>query len=148
MATAPLRQDVSAAADLVSNLDGYESELVRVDATISGAFATTGSGHVSASSSTAGLPADPNLRLRLPTTLHDELDLAQGCSLTLLAGPMWRFAGTAQPSAYAAEDLQIASCPGPTVVSAVAPSATSVVVTFDRTHRPRLRRERCVAVHG
>jgi hypothetical protein len=127
-----LLADVSSSADLVSNLDGYESELVALDATIAGAFGAAGVGHVTAPIITVGMPSDPNLRLRIPATLQENLGLAQGCEVTLDAGPMWRSGGVAQPSAYEASDLTVQSCPGPTVTSAVATSLTTVAVTFSR----------------
>jgi hypothetical protein len=87
---------------------------------------------VSAPVNTVGLAGEPNLRLRLPTTLEDDLGLVTGCDVQLEAGPMWRSGGVAQPSAYDASDLTVVSCPGPTVASAVATSLTSVTVTFSR----------------
>jgi hypothetical protein len=133
--TTILRQDLSAAVDLVSNVDAYDSELVRLSGTVSDGFTAAGDAHVSATLATAGAPSEPGLRLRLPTVLREALDLTEGCALTA-TGPMWRSTATALPSVYEMSDVQVVDCPAPTVVSAVATSPTSVVVSFDRRIDP------------
>ena len=131
-----LLADVTSSTDLVSNLDGYESELVKLDATVAGAFGSAGVGHSSAPIDTTGITGDLTLRLRIPTALENDLGLVTGCDVRLEAGPMWRSGGVAQPSAYVASDLTVLSCPGPTVTSAVATSVTAVTVTFSRPINP------------
>jgi hypothetical protein len=131
-----LIQDVSFAVDLVSGLDGYETELVALSGIVTGAFAASGTGFVWAEIDTAGISGDSDLRLRLPTTLHDESDIAPGCAFDLPGTPLWRFLTTAEPSAWRPEELSLASCPEPTVLGALATSATTVEVTFDRRIDP------------
>ncbi|MCC6875732.1 MAG: Ig-like domain-containing protein [Sandaracinaceae bacterium] len=132
-----LEQDVGAAADLHSNVAAYESELIRISGTIAADFGFSGLDHEAAQIDTAGITGEANLLFRLPETLRDSLDLAQGCEITGV-GPLWRFANEAgttlrtQPSVYYEGDVTITSCPAPTVVSAVATSPTQVEVRFDR----------------
>jgi hypothetical protein len=126
-----LIQDVSDAGDLVSNITAYESELTRTSGTLSGGLGASGTGFLSAAFSTSGVPADVNLTLRLPQTVTDALDLAQGCTVTVTA-PMGRFNNKVEVSGWATADVAVASCPNPKVTLATAPSATSAVVTFDR----------------
>jgi hypothetical protein len=133
---AALEQLVSAQTDLVSAIGSYESELVQLDGTVASAFGAAGAGHVAASIDTAGIAGDPNLKLRLATAVRDAFDLVEACDFTLAAGPMWRFNAQAQPSAYSPTDLTSVSCPAPTVVSALALSATSVRVQFSRALDP------------
>ena len=127
-----LVQDLSSATDIVSNLGGYECELIRLSGTVAGPFAYGGSGHQSAPFSTSGVPNDTNLKVRLAQTLKESLGLEQGCSFTINYGVMWRHNAQAQPSAYSAAELTNVNCPAPLVVSARALSATSISVTFDR----------------
>ena len=132
-----LRQDVSAATDLVTNVTDYESELITLAGTISGDFAGAGSGHVAAQLDTASVMGDPNLRLRVPVTLHDALDLARGCTLMVNGTPLWRFNAAAQVSGWVPADITVTGgCPAPRVVRAIAVSSTTVVVTFDRHINP------------
>jgi hypothetical protein len=136
-----LVSDHSAAADVQTALTNYESEIIRLTGTIAAASSASGARHVAFNITTAGVTtASNNLRLRVPDTLPDEIDLVQTCQFTLKAGPMWRFtAGTtnqAQPSAYFASDLQLFGCPAPRVLTAIAASPTQVVVTFDRRIDP------------
>ncbi len=133
----PWIQDLAAATDTITGLDAYEAELVSIAGTIVGDFGGAGSEHVSARFTTAGIPAaDNNLRLRLAATLNNEVDLGDGCTFSLVAGPMWRFNAQAQPSAYHLADLSGITCPGPKVVSATALTADTVEVTFDRLLDP------------
>jgi hypothetical protein len=127
-----LVQDLSSAANLVSNLDGFESELSSVSGTIVGTFGGSGTGFVAAELTTAGVTAATGLKLRLPSTLQTSLDLEEGCVVNVTNTPMWRFYAQAQPSAWASADIAVVSCPAPQVISAVATSPTSVTVTFDR----------------
>ena len=107
-AFAGLVQDVSGAANLASGIDSYESELIRVVGTISGAFQASGSGYLAAPFNTAGVTG--SLQLRVPSTLVASLSLAQGCQVTLNQVPMWRFNATAQVSGWVAGDLTAVSC--------------------------------------
>lgn len=130
-----LANDVSN-VDLVANLDDYESELISATSTVASTFTPASTGHVSASFVTLGNSAvDSNLKLRLTTAVQDELDVAQDCSVTATA-PLWRYNAQAQPSAWAASDLTVLSCPGPKVTCATAASSTSLVVNFDRRIDP------------
>lgn len=132
---APLAQDVSAATDLVSNLDGYESEVVRIDsATVLASFGGAGTGFVSAQISTTGYPAGDNMKLRIPDTLRASMDLEQNCVVTLNFGPMWRFNAQAQPAAYGSE--LSATCPAPVMLAASANDGTHVKVNFSRQILP------------
>ncbi len=126
-----LLQDLSSATDVVNALDSYESEYVTMKGTIAADFAYAGSGFVSAQLDTAGVSGNANMKLRLPATVQSSVDVGKGCSLTL-TGAMWRYNTQAQPSGWVESDLNGITCPAPKVVSAVATSATSVVVTFDR----------------
>jgi hypothetical protein len=126
---APLRQDVSSLSDLVSNLDGYESEFVRISG-ILGTFGPAGVGYVAAQLHTVGL-SSPDLQLRLPQTVEAALD-AGGCLVTLEGVPMWRSSSIAQPSALQGADFSSIICPPPRATGATAPSNAQVVVTFDR----------------
>ncbi|WP_157069608.1 lamin tail domain-containing protein [Sandaracinus amylolyticus] len=130
-----LVQDVSSATDLVSALDDYESELVRLNGTVAANPAFSGAGHEAAQIDTAGVSDDADLRLRLPATLADELDLVDTCDFTA-TGPMWRFNDVAQPSVYRDTEIVVSGCPAPTVVGAIAASVTEVIVTFDRNIDP------------
>ena len=132
-----MAQEVSAAEDLISALDEYESELITLSFTLAEEFAFAGGGHVSAVISTSAISGDANLRLRISETLRDSLaaetHLVVGCELTL-TGPMWRFRDQAQPSAYSLDDIAVDSCPAPPspqVTGAVAGSRTEVTISFD-----------------
>ncbi len=126
----PLRVNVSN-VDLPANVGNYESELIYVSGTLLDSFTGSGAGHVQSSLSTVGTPSGTNLRLRLPSTLQDELDLAKDCDVTVLS-PLWRFNAAAQPHGWVPEDINIMACPHPTVLSATASSSTSLLVVFDR----------------
>ena len=132
-----LAQEVSNAADLVDALDDYESELITLTCTLQSEFAFAGGGHLSAVVSTAAISDNSDLRLRITDSLRDSLaaknNLVNGCVLSL-TGPMWRFRGQAQPSAYSIEDVSVDSCPAPPspqVTGAAAGSRTEVTISFD-----------------
>ena len=135
-AVAPLAQNVSAATDLVTGLDGYESELIDVTGTVAAGFVGSGTGFERATFSTAGVSGDSNLQLRVAATLRDGLDLAAGCQVTLDDVPVSRFNAAAQLPANLAGDLTVSGCPAPTVLTAIAPSATQVQLTFSRRIQP------------
>ncbi len=126
-----LVQDVSAAADLVTALDDYESELVIAQLTVTEAFGGAGSGFTAGVVETAAVTANADLRLRLPATLQASIGLVPTCTATLAATPVWRFNTAAQLSAFDASELT-ATCPPPLVVEAVAVSTTEVTIEFDR----------------
>ncbi|MCD6497432.1 MAG: Ig-like domain-containing protein [Deltaproteobacteria bacterium] len=127
-----LYQDVNQATDLVTNLDGYESEVISLSATVTDDFAFAGTGFVSATIDSAGMTGDPNLFLRMPVTLQDSLDLENGCSLDIVGTPMWRYNTEAQVGLWHALNATVTSCPAPQVVSATATSSTTVVITMNR----------------
>jgi len=135
----PWIQDLSDAADAVTGLDDYESELIELTATVSGDFNGAGSGHVSAQIDTAAISGDGDLKARIPSDLHDflasEYEFGPGCEFALI-GPMWRYFGQAQPSAYGEDDIAVIGCAAPQVTGAEATSSTEVVVRCDRTILP------------
>jgi hypothetical protein len=133
---AALVQDISSAADVVTALDNYESEYVKITGTAATVFSGAGAGSTSAQLTTAGITvASANLRARLPVDLQDTLDLDVGCSFSL-TGPMWRFTTAAQPSGFVAADVSAVSCRAPKVASANASDLTTVKVQFDRRIAP------------
>jgi hypothetical protein len=128
-----LLQDLSAAADVASGIDKYESEYVKIAGTLASPLAGAGADAVAGQITTAGVTtATANLRARFPTALADTLDLSPGCAFTL-TGPMWRFTTSAQPSAFAAADVASLVCKAPRVVSAISTTSTVVKVVFDRS---------------
>lgn len=127
-----LIQDVSSAADLVTNIVDYETELVTGTFTITKPFAAAGTGFVAAEADTAGVTANVDLKFRVPETLRNTLGLVPGCVIKLAATPMWHYKTTAQPSAFVEADIATLTCPLPSVVRAAAKSSTSMRVTFDR----------------
>ncbi|KAB2895618.1 MAG: lamin tail domain-containing protein [Kofleriaceae bacterium] len=70
--------------------------------------------------------------MRLPATLRDSADLAVDCDITLDNTPVHRFNTNTQLSPFVAADLTVSNCPAPTVVAALATSATTVNITFSR----------------
>lgn len=129
---AALVQDVSAAADVVSAVDSYESEIVTVTGTIASGFAASGTGFQAATLSTAGVVADANLQLRAPATLVDARDMVNTCQITATRIPIGRFNAAAQFGVFTTADVALSGCPAPTAASAIALSATSVRLTFTR----------------
>lgn len=126
-----LVQDISAATDITSAIDNYDSELVRITGTIAQDFGFSGSGFQRAQIDTAGITGDANLQIRAPETLVAAVDMANTCTITA-TGPMGRFNAQAQIGVYAAADFMLSGCPAPVVTGAVASSSTQVVVTFSR----------------
>lgn len=122
-----LIQDVSTATDTVSALDGYESELIRVSATTTGAPGGAGTGYVASTITTAGVTSGTSLRLRTPTDVDTTLGLGAGCSITF-TGVMWRYYTTAQPQIFTTSDISALSC----TPSAAASTATTLVVDLGR----------------
>jgi hypothetical protein len=128
---APLVTEISHATDVITDLASYESRAVKLTGSLASAFVSAGAPQVSAQINTAGIQ-DPNLVLRMPEAIRAQYDLQSGCSVTVDYGVMWRYNQKAQPSVYDASSLTSMTCPAPTVVSAVAASGTSVVVSFSR----------------
>lgn len=129
----PLVQDVSAATDLLTAIDSYDSEVIDVAGSMTGTFGSSGSGFERVQINTAGMTAaDANFQLRVPATLRDSLDMAMGCNFTLSNTPVGRFNAQTQLAAFVAGDITLSNCPAPTVVSAIALSTTSVQITFSR----------------
>ena len=127
-----LVQDLSGATDVVTNLDGYESELVKMTGTLGSSFGSAGTGFESAELVTAGVTST-KLKGRLPSGIITDLNLSDGCVLTFSGGPMWRFGTQAQPSEFSDSEVLVQSCPAPTLVSAKATTDnTHVTLTFDR----------------
>jgi hypothetical protein len=131
-----LLQDLTAATDVVTGLERYESEYVKLSATTATDFIAAGAGSVGAQVTTTGVTtASANLRVRLPVTIQEGLDVANGCSFTL-TGPMWRFTTAAQPSGFVDADISGLVCKAPKVLAAAASDLSTVVVTFDRKIAP------------
>ncbi|MBX3161901.1 MAG: Ig-like domain-containing protein [Deltaproteobacteria bacterium] len=131
-----LSTDVSAAADLVSAIDTYDSRLINLTGTIFENFATSGAGFLRAGVNTAGITNNANLQVRAPLALFDTVDLANTCAVALHNVPVGRFNAQVQLPAFVAGDVTISNCPGPTVVTAIALSQTSVRFTFSRNIKP------------
>lgn len=128
-------QDVSAATDLVSAKDDYESEIVTVTGTL-GAFASSGGGFQIAKLSTAGIPDDANLGLRVPVAVINAIDFAAGCAVTAVNVPFGRFNDQTQIGVYHASDVTLTGCPAPTVVGAIGLGLTTVRFNFSRNIAP------------
>jgi hypothetical protein len=132
-----LLQDLSAATDVATAIDNYESELIHINGVVAGPFGSSGAGYVQATLDTAGVPNGAKIKLRLPTGLRDQLDVAQGCTVTVDQTPLGRFNTTAQPTAWVApSDIQLSTCPQMQVVSALATDSTHVAVTFSTVVKP------------
>lgn len=130
-----LTQNVSAATDLVSAIGSYDSELISLAGTLTGAFSAAGQGHVSAPLATAGVSGGA-LALRLPTTLQSLFGGGAGCAIQLSNTPLLRFDPTVQPHAWNASELAGTLCPDVTVNQATASSPTTVIVSFERDLDP------------
>lgn len=108
---AMLTQDLSSAADIATGIDGYESELVRVQGAASANFTSAGTGFESAQITTTGVPmAVTNLRLRVSSALRMSLGLRLGCTFTV-AAPLWRFNAQTQVHAWSMSDISDVNCP-------------------------------------
>ncbi len=136
----PLVQNVTAATDLVSATDDYESEYVFANVVLAGADGFGGGGHRSFPVDTTGITGNADLQLRVPDAFVADLALEAGCEVAVGPAPLWRFANTttnrAQLMGYRESDLVVTSCPLPEVVGAVATSPTTVVVSFSRPLDP------------
>ncbi|RKI03504.1 lamin tail domain-containing protein [Corallococcus sp. AB038B] len=109
----------------------YESRLVTVSGKLE-AGAGSGAAFTAFPLITTGEPSPSPLRLRVPTTLSTDLDLATGCDVTVPTGVVWRFTAQPQVSVFAPEQLTITSCPAPKLTEARPLSGTEVRLTFDR----------------
>jgi hypothetical protein len=117
---------------VAANVDAWESRLAQLRATLSSDVSSAGAGYSGALLTTAGTSSGFTLRLRMPTTAMSALNLSSGCVVDLPRVPFWRFGSTGQPSAFTASQVQVVSCPGPSVVTAGTPSLNSVLVAFDK----------------
>jgi hypothetical protein len=127
-----LAQSVSAATDLVTDENKYDSELVTITGTLADAFAASGNGFQKSTLNTAGITGDTNLQLRAPIAVIDAIDMVPTCQITATNVPVGRFNAATQIGAYRESDITLSACPAPTVVSAIATSTTEVRITFDR----------------
>lgn len=126
-------QDVSNVAGIADGgAVNYEAELIAFAGTLSSDFASAGAGHSSATLDTMAVTGNATVKLRVPDTVKDSLDLVKGCSVSVAKGIMWRFDTTAQPSAYSDGEFMTPNCPNPKLLSALATSATTVSLFFDR----------------
>ncbi len=128
----PLVQDLSAATDVVSGIDGYDGELVDLTGSFTDAFASSGQGFQRSTITSAGITGDTNFQFRAPSTLVDSLDMVPTCGFTLHHVPVGRFNTSAEIPAYVAGDITLTACPAPTVVSAISLSPQTVRITFSR----------------
>ncbi|HEX4419200.1 MAG TPA: DNA/RNA non-specific endonuclease, partial [Kofleriaceae bacterium] len=131
-----LTQDLSAATDVVTAIDHYDSELVTITGTLTAAPSSGGTGFERATISTAGIAIDPNFQLRMPVTVIDAIDMVGTCQFTVSRVPMGQFNTQAQIAAFNASDIQLHNCPAPTVMSVNATSATTLVLTLSRNILP------------
>ncbi|NMO15010.1 chitobiase/beta-hexosaminidase C-terminal domain-containing protein [Pyxidicoccus fallax] len=139
---AELEQNVSA-VDVHALVKTYESEYISISGRVGGDFFPAGAGFVQAPLVTAGVPEGSpsanNLRLRVVDMVRDELDLTQGCTVTVFS-PLWRFTqsgqNTTQPSVWEENQVSALMCPGPRVASALALERNLVRIRFDRRISP------------
>ncbi len=110
--TAAIAPQDATALDLPAMLDGLESEMVRLDATVAASGTPAGTGFTSFQITTTGVgTATVDLRLRMPSDVATTLGLAPGCQVRVNGTPLWRLRTSAQPSVWAASELTIVSCP-------------------------------------
>ncbi len=110
-AAVPAPQNVSAANDLVTGLDGYESERVTVTGTVASAFATAGTGYQAATFNTAAISNDANLKIRIPDAIVVSSQIREGCTAVVTGTPLWRFNTQAQVMVWTAAELVVSNCP-------------------------------------
>ncbi|MBA3391431.1 MAG: Ig-like domain-containing protein [Deltaproteobacteria bacterium] len=134
-----LAQNITAATDVVTAINNYDSEIIDVTGTLVGSFAGSGNSFERAQINTTGISGNANYVLRVPSTLRDSLDLVADCVVTLNDTPVGQFTSSATPpvtqaqlAAFTAADLTLTGCPAPTVVSAIALTPTQVRITFSR----------------
>lgn len=137
---AGLVQDLSSAADVVTAVDDYVSELVTVEATITSHSPTSGPGHDAYGIDTAAITGNDGLQLRVAESLVTSLGLgtaaAVGCEVTVGPSPLWRYqdgaTDRAQFMGYDAADITVEECPALQVAGAMAVDPMTVQVTFSR----------------
>ena len=93
-----LSQDVSAATDLVTAIDDYDSELVDVTGTVA-TFANSGAGFEKSVFTTTGITGAATFVLRVPATLRGLVDLVPTCTVTIKDTPVGRFGAETQLAA-------------------------------------------------
>jgi len=135
-----LVQDVSAATDLVTAPDSYDSELVTITGTLTGAAGSSGQGFSRFAINTAGITGQATLQLRAPTTVMNAIDMTTGCAITATKVTFSRFTSgnttNSEITVFGPSDFAISGCAAPQVAKAVAVSATSVKITFTRNVDP------------
>ncbi|MEP6862620.1 MAG: Ig-like domain-containing protein [Deltaproteobacteria bacterium] len=125
-----LAVDVSAATDLVSAVDTYDSRVLNVTGTLADDVGTSGTGFSKFTLATAGIPSSTSLQLRVPTTLVASAVMTQGCGVVAHDVTMGRFNTTAELGAYNAADVTLTCFP--IARSAAATSSTTATITFQR----------------
>lgn len=120
-----LVQDLSAAADIVSAVGDYESELITIAGTLTNA-APAGTDLRKFDLSTTGVPDDGSLELRGVATVLDAAGAAEGCRAEVGPTPLWRFNDNAQTSVWNAAEL-VVTCE-PEVTDAFPIASDRVVV--------------------
>jgi hypothetical protein len=104
-------QDVTA-TNVPAMLDGLESELVSMTATVAASGTPAGTGFTSFQLTTTGVgTATADFRLRMPTDVATTLGLVAGCQIRVPSAPLWRFNTSAQPSVFTAGEVTVVSCP-------------------------------------
>lgn len=132
----PWVQELSAVDYTGGNLDAYECELVSLTTTLIGDFGFAGDEHGAASVSVSG-GGDGAAVLRVPNSLlQAHPSLGVGCSVDVGPTPLWRYQGTAQPSAFVADDLTVLDCPAPQVVSAAQTDPAGIVISMSAAIAP------------
>jgi hypothetical protein len=128
-----LVQDVTTATDVGTAVGNYDSEIVDVTADVAAACTGGGTGFEQCQITTTGITAaTAAFTVRLPTTLRNSTDLAPMCDVVLNNVPVHRFMNNAQLSPFVASEIAVSNCPAPTVLAALATSATTVNITFTR----------------
>ncbi|MGC4113453.1 MAG: hypothetical protein QM765_02030 [Myxococcales bacterium] len=155
---ATLRKDASSVL-FPDSVGDWENEYVKLDNAVVVAVRSGGTGWAKWTITTPGVTAATiNFTLRVPYAIATAYDLVPGCTVNVNKGIVWRNHPSydeAQISAYAAADVS-ASCPAPKVVSATAPTATTVNIAFDRSiesgdhrgHRHPVHLHQWLAGHG
>ncbi len=104
-----LVQDLSAATDVVTALDSYESELITISGRLTDASFGAGGAYKQIRLRTTGVDA-PELTLRATDTIFGDAGLRDGCIVTIGPSPLWRYNARAQAQAYVMDDVTVTSC--------------------------------------
>jgi hypothetical protein len=135
-----ITQNVSASTDLVTALGTYDSELVTVTGTLTGALGSSGSGFSKFEINTAGITGVTALQLRAPTTLMNAIDMTTGCAIVATQVPFSEFVSgmtmNAEIGTYRTTDFTLTGCAAPQVSKAVATAIRTIRVTFTRNIDP------------